>query len=291
MPGSTRKRLRPETSPRFSAQRRPFSRLFLLLALAVVCLATACAPKTASGPFRNADTAQKFWQMVRRTGTLDAPLDLNLRASMYVNEGHKSARMRLSLWGSTALPLRLDLLSTIGSPVAYASQTRTVWTIFYPDSNQAFTHSDARRALPALNLPLPFSLQDMALLLTGHGMALLPKTYVAADALPDGGWSYTLAKNQVEKVDFDGAGNIVRMQSPPQDAKDSAWTMDLSRYGKEDFPHSPAKIILTMGRDKSARIFLKSVEIRNQPWPTNATRLDLPEDVVPIPLDGRACLY
>lgn len=271
----------------------PFQTLPLPMVLALLLLLAtipACTGRTVQPPanLQKADTAEAFWRTARSNGHSPKDCDLSLRASMYVAEGHKSARMRLNLWGSTGLPLRLDLHSSIGSPLAYAREDSDAWTIFYPDTNQAYFHHNATRALPALDLPLPFSLRDMALLLDGHGTELLPGTFSQASERPDGGWTFVL-QGRINEVAFDQAGNIRTMRrTGPEDA---AWTMHLSRYGSPEHPRSPEKITVTMAQDKSARIFLKSLQVRPRPWPENATALNLPEGVVPIPLDGRPSLY
>ncbi len=292
MTGTLRSFLSGSTgSPRRTT--RPLFVRLCVVAAACLLLTAGCALQTAPAPpdsrvdLYAADTPEAFWRIIRQPGVKFRPQNMTAHASLYVSEGHKSARMRLDLWGSTALPLRLDLRSSIGSPLAYAREDKAAWTIFYPDSNRAYSHTDARRALPALDLPLPFSLRDMALLLTGHGFRLLTTAYQTATPLQAGGWTYTFATGPIQQADFDPAGNITRLQS----ATPEGWIMELSRYGENEFPLSPGKIVLSMAQDKTARIFLKSLAIRRQPWPDNATALNLPQEVDPIPLDGRPSLY
>lgn len=150
----------------------------------------------------------------------------SLTASLTVNSPSKSSRVVLAFWGELDRPLRLDISTSMGQLYARWKEDSNGWEGVYPMNKVAFTHSDTRKALGKLGLPLPFNLRDFAALAIGRFDALVPATYTSVKRTPEG-YEYALpASSPIASVTLDNMANPVHLTGRGVEP----WKVDLSNY-------------------------------------------------------------
>ncbi|MDR1359579.1 MAG: hypothetical protein LBJ82_01245 [Deltaproteobacteria bacterium] len=141
-------------------------------------VARGLAAETATGPFR-------------MSGVL-----------RYTDAEGRSTRVSSLLWGNGAsaspYPLRLDLLAGVGNVVAKIHEDKASFMAYVPKDNTAHVRKQGLRSLLSFGVPIPLTLGDLVLLLTGRGgvlflpgdghVAAMPEKYAATA----GGFCYVL---------------------------------------------------------------------------------------------------
>lgn len=155
----------------------------LLLCLLALCACMPRQPQIAPPPppppaeeESPPDEAAAIWQSFsRRAATakiMSGPFRIS-GALRYTDPEGKSNRVSSLLWGNNQpdkpWPLRLDLTAGVGQVVAKAREGKASFLVYIPDENAAYFHEGSRRTLASFGVPVPLSLGDLALLLTGRG--------------------------------------------------------------------------------------------------------------------------
>lgn len=158
------------------------------LALLLLMLA-ACAPKqaphvsppveeTAASDEKGAQIWQRFRTQAATAEVMSGPFRIS-GTLRYTDAKGENARVSSLLWGNgraeTPYPLRLDLLAGVGTVVAKAREDKGGFVAYVPEEKSAYIQEGDDGTLASFGVPVPLSLGDLALLLTGRcGTLFLP---------------------------------------------------------------------------------------------------------------------
>jgi outer membrane biogenesis lipoprotein LolB len=244
-----------------------------LLGLTVSCLMLASCAKRQALPIP--DNAPVVWEaFVQRQERLAQKSEaFSLKASLRVTRQHKTNRLVMRFWGQREDALRMDIQAGVGAPLAYVAENASGLTVYYPSEAEAFIVADTSRALSTLGLSLPFSLRDLARLLTGSMLPLLPDEYATA-ALDSDTMRFGLgAESRIAEIAIKADGTPASLSGPGD-----AWRIDLTYPSVEDpRPDLPKRVNFVLDSGESGVLLIKDVTYREQPWPEDPLRLDLPE--------------
>jgi len=248
----------------------------LLFALAPLC---ACAPKGAAR--LDMPAAQAQWASFLAAGGAPAKA-FNLSASLNLTAPQKSTRVLLRFWGDLDRPLRLDITASMGGTFAMWREDSLGWLALYPMTNQAYTHPDTRKGLNKLGMPFPFSMKELAELITGSYTSLLPTTFQSVKKT-DKGTLYALApKSPIASVTLDFEGKPIHLTGRGVEP----WTVDLAEFsGTQGSRPLAQKITLTTPGGVSAIFRVKKLELLAAPMAPDTLELPLPPQARHIPLD------
>lgn len=276
-----------------------FCRLCCLVLLLLASV--ACAPKqppvmapeplVEPEPAPEEDKAALIWrdfaQKARSADVLSGPF----RASAtlrYTDDKGKNNRVSALLWGNNKAdspwPLRLDLTAGVGTVVAKVREDKSLFTAYVPDENTAYEHRGGNRTLASFGVPVPLSLSDLTLLLTGRAGALfLPQGQT--DLVPDtrkekgDGAEFTLANVPLPGIlAVSRAGRIDSWR----EAAPGGWRIAFEPDGKK--PMQPARLRISHGRGWSALIVVKELARVSPPYDEARMSLELPPDAAKKPL-------
>ncbi|MDY7001556.1 MAG: hypothetical protein SVS15_07225 [Thermodesulfobacteriota bacterium] len=221
-----------------------------------------------------ADALWKRFQTEQENPSKNAP-GLSATASLNYKSPEKKTRVLLKLWGNLEYPLRLDLLTGFGSPIAYFREDDYGRLVYVPSAETAFFYRDPEDAALWPGEALPFSLQETALIAAGRFERLLPETFTRAKPAPDMGWQYLFSETgRVRSLTLDGKARPVRVQGVFQDRP---WTLLAQDHGRDESGEIPGPEKLTLEfRDASAVLRIKKIEPKQKPWPEEALALKLP---------------
>lgn len=240
-----------------------------LAALAALAMA-ACAPQPTPPPA----PAQAMWEAFGLAGAA-APPAFSLRASLnYAGPGQQS-RVVLKFWGNVGYPLRLDMSTSFGAPVAYWREDGEGLLTYAPGSQAAWRHRDPLAGAAALGLPFPLTLRDLAGLAAGAVRSLVPAQFVATEPTPEGGWAYAFAKGEtVRRLVLDPEARPVRLEGT---AAGRRYVLRLADFGESGLPpDQAATFFMDLEPDVSAVLRIKSMDTAMAPWTPEALALPLP---------------
>ncbi|WP_415715213.1 hypothetical protein [Maridesulfovibrio sp.] len=207
---------------------------------------------------------------------------IRAKASLYYTAQGNGHRTTMTLWGEYASPLRLDVRAGIGAYIAHIHEDESGLTAFYPDQKTAYTHSSPVRAVQILGLPFPFSLKDLAGLISGCYPNLIPESYDTA--VPENGnLRFTFDKGPVSAITLTGQGLPVEISGRGE----IPWRMEMSSYEKDISSGKPLpdKIAVYTEQGDKALLRIKSRTFTAKPWQAEALELKLPEGSEEIRLD------
>jgi len=253
------------------AHAKAFSKACLILLCTVYVF--GCA-RTLPPPGVPADTLWERFQAAQETHAKNAP-GLSATASLNYKSPEKKARVLLKLWGNLEYPLRLDLLTGFGSPIAYFREDGAGRLAYVPSAETAFFHRDPRNAALWPGEALPFSLRETALIAAGGFRGLLPETFTSAQTAPDMGWRYLFSEtDRVRSLTLDGKARPVQVRGVFQGRP---WLLHIHGYSRDEAGEilGPEKLILE-SRDARAVLRIKKIERKHEPWPEKALALKLP---------------
>ena len=271
--------------------------------LAFLCLllfCSACSPHTA-GPKPDAgalpesgDKAVRIWQRyaaraaVAQSITGPFRLSANLR---YTAASGESTRVSALLWGNgkaaSPYPLRLDLLAGIGSVVAKIREDSTSFVAFAPDDKTAYTHARDDRTLVSFGVPIPLALDDLTLLLTGHGDKLFMPAGVRTDsgAPPVRKLTAQGASYQVDNAPLPGILELSDTGAPIawREQREDGWRIEIEP--EDENPLLPRKLRISHPKGYSALILVKEVARVSPPYTSAQLDLPLPPGTAVKPLE------
>lgn len=254
--------------------------LMFLLAL------TACAPRKTIEPEPGVPQELQFFRLAQerwatfqdriRTGR-KGPLDFQAMASLNYASPSSSHRVVLDFYGSTDLPLRLDLTAGIGATIALWREDSKGFTAYVPKDETAFHFPDSREGMAAFGLPLPYGLQDLAQLITGRWSVLVPAEYESAMAVnkdrPEGPIRYTLqGPGGSFQLTLDEEALPAAYTSPGAES----WELTFSDVEKGPAGLTPGRIRMVRTPQEKALLILKELTLRDETWPDDALTLELP---------------
>ncbi|MEW5772025.1 MAG: hypothetical protein AB1916_00740 [Thermodesulfobacteriota bacterium] len=248
------------------------SRVALLLAALAALLAAACAPQPTPPPA----PAQALWEAFG-LASAGAPPAFSLRASLNYAGPDQQSRVVMKFWGNVTYPLRLDMSTSFGAPVAYWREDREGLLTYAPGAQTAWRHRDALAGASALGLPFPLTLRDLAGLATGAVRSLAPERFLRAEATPEGGWAYEFARGEsLRRLVLDSQARPVRLEGR---ASGREYVLRLADFGETGlFPGQAATFYVDLKPDVSAVLRIKSMDAADAPWPAESLALPLPPD-------------
>lgn len=252
--------------------------LLAVLALALM-LAGGCAAKTRTGELVSEDAARTRWAAFQqRFAQPPAGKSFRITASLFYSTPKRGSRTLLTFWGDYAGPLRLDVAAALGTALSHFRDDGQLWVAYFPGERTAYTHNDAILGQRALGLPFPFTMRELALLLSGDLSPFVPPDYFAALTGPDG-VGYSLDMSLASVIVLDEAGRPLRMAGP----MDSPWQLAFSEYPEEG--GMARRLDLDLPGEEKAVLRVKSVEAKPEAWPPVGLNLPLPVDTEVIFLD------
>ncbi|MHC1699409.1 MAG: hypothetical protein AB9900_00315 [Humidesulfovibrio sp.] len=277
-----------------------------LTALALLLACAACAPRVDLPRFDEAGANRAAFQARFVAPPVDAS-GVAVRASLLYSTPKRTNRTDVQLFGDYGRPLRLDVRAGFGTMLALMREDASGLLAFYPEKSRAYAHTDPVIGAQLLGLPFPFSMRDLALVLSGHFGTLVPQNLAARGvrAQPGGGFAYSFASGPVRLLEVDVHGRPRRMEGElSRHFKTQAeregeavsgprvWTLAFSDFPEDDGePAGPARV-LTLGLPKgeSAVLRVKALDERAQPWPLKALSLPLPAGSSFMSLDYEAAV-
>ncbi|MDZ7761895.1 MAG: hypothetical protein U5L00_16785 [Desulfovermiculus sp.] len=240
----------------------------------------ACAPLTAPREKIPSPQADRVWKRFQQDFASREEVPFWIKASLNYSGPEESRRSILELWGNTGLPLRLDLKAGLGITVSLWRIDTQGWLAYYPDQETAYTHPDSGLALKRLGFPSPFSLQELAYVLTGQTAACLPPSFEQAIPQSDEHIEYRFTgSSRVRSLVLDQRGQVISMAG----SQPFSWTLKLSDYQEESQILIARTYRLETAQHKAV-VRIKEVRFRSQPWPEQALSLPLPENTTRRPM-------
>lgn len=260
-------------------------RAAFLLCIGVFLLA-GCAQKAPRTPLVGpAPNAEALWSQFAQTqAKIFVPKTLDATASLQY-KGRRAGRVNVRFWGDFSRPLRLDLSAGFGTTVALVREDASRLVCYYPQDKLAlYSHTGPQAALDA-GLPLPFTLQDLALLMAGAYPSLAAQKYSRADIQPNGNWKYFFSHGTVASITLDSIGQPVELTGQH---KTLGWTLLLGRYTDEEGQNPrPKKLELRLSTGDIAILRTKNFSLDSTQWNAKALALELPPETLLRPMDSR----
>ena len=262
----------------------------------VLCLAlamlTACARPTETAripanPTAAKETWTRFLNSSARTEAASGPFRVN--GTLYYSGNEESQRVLVYFWGNgdkeTPLPLRLDILMGQGSVMAAVNEDSRGLFIHVPRDNAVYYTADGN--LLAFDVPVPFSLADLAALVTGRYASLFaspdrdtaPPLRNAAQG-EDGTIMYTVADAPLAgKISIDANG----LPTIWTDGKD--WTLTIEYWPDSTRP-TPRKLHMEHVGGRQATLIVRTLE-HTEPFTPKQLQLTVPPETPLVPLADR----
>lgn len=253
--------------------RCPALLLRLLLWAALALTAAGCAAVKPGPPA--VDATKATYQTFLATQARNDPMAaFSLAGSLSFARGGKSGRLNYRFYGNLAGPVRLDLTTTMGGAYAGLREGGGEFAAFVPARDTLYHHSDTRAGASRLGMPLPFTLRELATIVAGHFGELVPATYGSAKKVADG-YEYAFAGDPrlaSLTLDFEGKPRHLTGRGV------EPW-----RVTFEDDEPAPGlaapvarKLILTTPGGASLTLRVKSLQLRQTPYPVADLELPVP---------------
>ena len=258
--------------------------VFRFTALFLVLLTTACGTRQLQ---HKAGPEATAWQgyVARATAAEINTGPFRVSANLRYTSKEQSTRVSSFLWGNGSLespyPLRLDLIAGVGNIVAKIREDNEQFMAYTPDQNLVLYHPKDSRTLVSFGVPIPLTLSDLVLLITGRAGALVlpPKTTTATPAPTDtvpteNGFLYPVANSRLGGfIEINKIGNLVSWRQH----QTSGWiiTFDAS----DDNPLQPKRLKVNHPNGYQAIIVIKDIERMPAPYPKEQLDLAMPEGV------------
>jgi len=259
----------------------PLLRFFLLAALAV--LATGCAA-TRPGP-PAADEARIVYKTFLANQAKNEPATaFSLAGSMSFSKGNKSGRLNYRFYGNFKNPVRLDLTTALGGAFAHLREDGQEFAAYLPSRDAVYRHADAREGAARLGMPLPFTLREMAAVVSGRFGELAPAEYASAKKVANG-YEYAFSKDpRLSSLTLDFEGKPRHLTGRGVEPWRVAFDDD------EPAPGLAAplarKLTLTTPGGTSLILRVKSLQSRETPYPVADLELPVPQSAAARSLDA-----
>ena len=262
------------------------------LLIALLMALAACAPVE---PVMRPPTAEEgplAWEtfvnrsLVARDQSGPFRVSTTLR---YEDPSGESTRVSALLWGNGPsrglYPLRLDLQVSMGITVAKIREDASSFLAYSPDEKTAYTHAGKGISLLSFGVPIPVSLGDLSLLLSGQAGTLLLPPGASAGHAPGAG---TLTSRGIAFAVPDAPLPGIIEISPEgtllswRDYSNKSWVMEFVMNPQN--PLVPARVVVNHPSGHAATITVKSVERLEAPFNREQLALNLPDGTARKPL-------
>lgn len=271
--------IRPPRGRR-SARRGVFRPALILALLAVLALASGCAVKPLAP---RDDKAQAVWSRFRATYASSQAAAFSLSASISFSAGIRSGRVNARFHGNYALPLRLDLQTPLGQPLAFWREDASAWMAYYPDRDTVYRHREPRSGMDRLGLALPFSLRELAAVATGRFGEFIPDRYRKVEPAKDG-FTYTLDGDpRLASLTLDLEGNPRHLAGRGLEP----WSVAFEEYAPSPGAAHPVAraVVLTTPGGNTIRLRVKQLELMAAPYPEKNLELPVPVTATAVSLE------
>ena len=233
-----------------------------ILIVFLVLAAASCAPRLST---EDTLVVERLWLRLHQP----MPLTLAARLSIHVEGAKTTGRVLADLAGAPEGVLRLDVFSSMGSPLAFAEEAPSGVAIYVLETNTAYTTDDPRHAWRLHGIPLAMSVSQVAHLLLGDWSTILPQAYHSARTT-HGGVEFVFTSGMVDRLVVAADGSMIHAKGKgweltadapnPTDGRFSRLTYISTAHGtatvrvKElatDVPQPPALIIPPSARYES----------------------------------------
>ena len=260
---------------------RLLPRLLLLAALAL--WVSGCAAIKPQAPAANESTA--VYQTFLADQAKNEPARaFSLSGSLSFARGGKSGRLNYRFFGNYANPVRLDLTTTLGGAYAHLRETGGEFTAFVPSRDTVFTHADTRAGASRLGMPLPFTLRELAAIVSGRLGELAPARFAGSKKVADG-YEYAFTGDpRLSSLTLDFQGKPRHLTGRGVEP----WRVDFE--DDEAVPGLAApvarRLVLTTPGGATLTLRVKSIQPRPAPYPAADLELPVPPSVTVRPLDA-----
>ena len=275
----------------------PFVSLLVLTLALAACTprhgATLPVPPVPPAP-QVEDKAAQIWQRFEaRANTAEVMtgpfrISANLR---YTDSAGKNTRVSSLLWGNgkagSPHPLRLDLLAGVGTVVAKVREDSSSFTAFSPGENTARVHQGGARTLASFGVPIPLSLSDLTMLLSGRGgLLFIPATLQNdAEIPPEHALTENGARYAVPGAKLPGEVEISETGAPIawKERVPGGWSIEIEP--DEVNPLLPITLRISHPKGYSALIVVKDIARVSPPYSIAQMDLVIPPGTLQEPLD------
>lgn len=234
--------------------------LFLMLALLPACTRQGGTGRVPADPAVASATWYRFVATAMRQENQAGPFRLN--ATLYYSGKEDSQRVTVYFWGNgdlkALLPLRLDILMGPGSVMAAAREDSRGLFIHVPREEIVYHAEDS--GLLAFDLPVPFSLADLSLLVTGR-FAPLFAGGASAQPVPDaeqdenGGIVYAVKHARLAGFLTIGPDGL---PSAWTDGTANGWTLSIE-YWPDSTRTTPRKLHIKNAEGREATLIVREL--------------------------------
>ena len=275
---------------------------FALVLLALFC--SACSlhkggakPSDTSPNLPQQEKATQIWQrLVARTTAAEGMtgpfrIAANLR---YTSNDGETTRVSSLLWGNgnvdSPYPLRLDLLAGVGTVVAKVREDGSAFVAYSPDEKTAYSQDREGRTLASFGVPIPLSLSDLTLLLTGRSGVLFLPTQIQTDSgvPPEHTLTADGASFVIQNARLSGVLEVSATGAPLswQEQGGQGWTIAFEP--SEVNPLQPQKLRISHPKGYSALIVVKDISRVSPPYTKTQLDLAIPAGTTMKALDEQA---
>ena len=261
--------------------------LCLILVALTACIRPTEIARIPADPIAAKETWTRFINTSARTEAASGPFRLN--GTLYYSGNEESQRVLVYFWGNgdkeTPLPLRLDILMGQGSVMAAVNEVSHGLFIHVPRDETVYYTEDNN--LLAFDVPVPFSLADLAMLVTGRyallfaspDLEIAPPFHNAAQG-EDGTILYTVADVPLAgKISLDSNGLPLFWT----DGKD--WTLTIEYWPDSTRP-TPRKLHMQHAKGRQATLIVRTLD-HTAPFTPKQLQLPVPSQTPLAPLAAR----
>lgn len=199
---------------------------------------------------------------------------MDAKASINISSPQRNSRLVIDFWGNLDYPLRLDLSTGFGAPVAFSREDGSGFIAFDPNARVAYLSQSGRQGAEILGLAMPFDLKSLAGLAAGTYFDTLPDDY--AEAEPEGGgWRYEFSRDTgITSATLDGRARLTALGG---NSDNGPWTLALTDFDEEKPDNAaPRRLTFEAGEDVKAIIRIKDLRRMPEELPEGALSLALP---------------
>ncbi len=265
-------------------RRRALPVRLLLFAALVVAALGGCAPAKPGVP-GPADEAKAVYQTFLDAQAKNEPAKaFSLSGSLSFARAGKSGRLNYRFFGNYAAPVRLDLTTPLGGAYAHLREAGGEFTAFVPSRDALYTHADTRAGAAKLGMPLPFTLRELAAIVSGRLGELASPRYASAKKV-QGGYEYAFSSDpRLSSLTLDFQGKPRHLTGRGVEP----WRIDF-----EDDEATPGygapvarRLVLTTPGGATLTLRVKTLAPRPAPYPAADLELPVPPNVAVRPLDA-----
>ncbi|EFL49745.1 conserved hypothetical protein [Solidesulfovibrio fructosivorans JJ]] len=255
----------------------------LLVWIFLALLATGCAAPR-PGRMGSGEAKAVYASFVAGQAKNTPAPAFSLAGSMSFSRGSRSGRLNFRFYGNYVDPVRLDLSTPIGGAYAHLREDGAEFSAFVPGRDTLYRHEGTREGAARLGMPLPFTLREMAALVSGRFGELVPARYASAQNTADGYEYHFTGDPRLSALTLDFAGNPRHLTGVGVEPWRVTFDNDEAAPGMA-VPVA-RKLVLTTPGGTSLIIRVKSLQARQSPYPAADLELPVPPNATVRGLDA-----